>query len=41
MHWDTLKHKAKKLCLEGIIHKPIDIGEVIDKITEAISAVSG
>lgn len=36
-HWDTLKHKAKSLCLKGIIHKPINIAEVIDKITEAIS----
>ena len=38
-HWDTLKHKANRLCLKGIIHKPIDINEVIDKITDAINII--
>jgi len=38
--WDTLQHKAKRLCLEGIIHKPIDIMEVIAKITEAIGILN-
>jgi DNA-binding NtrC family response regulator len=35
--WETLKPKAKKLCLEGVIHKPIDINELINKIKEAVS----
>ena len=38
--WDTLKHKAKRLCLEGMLHKPIDLKEVIDKLTEAIGIIN-
>lgn len=37
MIWNTLKPKAKKLCLEGLIHKPIDIKELVNKIKEAVS----
>jgi DNA-binding NarL/FixJ family response regulator len=39
-HWDSIKHKAKRLCLLGIIHKPIQLPEVIDKIEEAIGIIN-
>jgi YesN/AraC family two-component response regulator len=34
--WKTFEPVAKRLCLEGIIHKPIDMREVIQNIKEAI-----
>lgn len=34
--WNALKPVAKKLCLEALIHKPIDIRELIKNIKEAI-----
>lgn len=37
---EKYKHKAERLCLEGIIHKPIDLAEALDKIKEAVGIVA-
>ncbi len=37
--WDSLKPNARKLCLESVIHKPIDINEIIDKVKETVAIV--
>ena len=37
---DHLKKKAKILCLEGLIHKPVDLKELLKIIKDAIAIAS-